>query len=210
MKETKESILEWALGLEPTLERALGLEPTLERALGHILGSKTSHHKRRVFQEAHVRRTAGLREPRTAAGLTSEPQTAADMTSPRTAGLTSLRTVAGMTSEPRTVPGLTYPRTAGLNSLRMAAGMTSEPRTAAGLTSPRTAGLNEPRTAACLSERRLTGLTGGWWTDWMAGWFWIGAGHAPDTGGSLPSSSVLCCLGGPRGDGNWPQSKTGS
>ncbi len=44
----------------------------------------------------------------------------------------------------------------------------------------------------------------------MAGWFWIGAGLSSDTGGSLPSSSVLWCLGGPRGDGNLPQSRTES
>ncbi|KAK2903418.1 hypothetical protein Q8A67_008131 [Cirrhinus molitorella] len=34
----------------------------------------------------------------------------------------------------------------------------------------------------------------------VVGWFWIGAEHSPDTGGSLPSSSVLWCLGGPLGN----------
>ncbi len=53
---------------------------------------------------------------------------------------------------------------------------------AAGLTA-------ETWTAASLSQRWLTGLTGEWRTDWTAGWFWIGAGHSPDTGGSLPISS---------------------
>ncbi len=63
----------------------------------------------------------------------------------------------------------------------------SSPRTAA-LISPRTAGLREPRT--------------------MAGWFWLGAGHSPDTGESLPSILVLWCLGGPRGYGSWPRART--
>ncbi len=57
----------------------------------------------------------------------------------------------------------------------------SESRTVAGLTSPRTVGCRELRSA---------------------GWFWIGAGHSPDTEGSLPTSCVRWCLGGPRGDGN--------
>ncbi len=35
-----------------------------------------------------------------------------------------------------------------------------------------------------------------------AGWFWLGAGHSPDTGGSPPSSIVPWCLGGPGDDGN--------
>ncbi len=43
------------------------------------------------------------------------------------------------------------------------------------------AGLREPRTAV--------------------GYFWIGAGYSPDTGGSFPSVLVLWCLGGPRDDG---------
>ncbi len=113
-----------ALGLEPTQEQALCLEPTRERALGSIMGSKTSHHKRWVFPEAPVWRTAGLKEP-------------------RTAGLREPLTVVGMTSEPLT---------AGLSEPRMAAGL-SEPRMAMGLTSPWTAGLSEPRMATGLTFR---------------------------------------------------------
>ncbi len=62
--------------------------------------------------------------------------------------------------------------------------------------------------AACLSQWRLTGLTGVGLTDWTAGWFWLGAGHSPDTGRSPLSNSVLWCLGGPQGDGNWPRART--
>ncbi len=50
------------------------------------------------------------------------------------------------------------------------------------------AGLGEPRTTA--------------------GWFWLGAGHSPDTGGSPPSSIVPWCLGGPWDDGNCPRART--
>ncbi len=49
---------------------------------------------------------------------------------------------------------------------------------------PRPAGLRKPRMAA--------------------GWFWLRAGHSPDTGGSLPSNIVPWCLGGPQDDGSWP------
>ncbi len=42
----------------------------------------------------------------------------------------------------------------------------------------------------------------------MAGWFWLGAGNSPDTGGSPPSSIVPWCLGGPGDDGNWPLART--
>ncbi len=110
----------------------------------------------------------------------------AGLTSPRTAGLPQEQPVG--LPQRRTAAGLTSPWTAALN----------EPRTTADLTSPRmTAGMtSEPRTAG-LCLRRLTGLTGVWLMDWTTGWFWIGAGHSPDTGGSLPSSSVLWCLGGP-------------
>ncbi len=60
------------------------------------------------------------------------------------------------------------------------------------------AGKGNPRAAlACLREPRTT-----------AGWFWLGAGHSPDTGGSLPSILVRWCLGGPRDDGNWPRART--
>ncbi len=41
-----------------------------------------------------------------------------------------------------------------------------------------------------------------------AGWFWLGAGNSPDTGGSPPSSIVPWCLGGPRDNGNWPRART--
>ncbi len=60
------------------------------------------------------------------------------------------------------------------------------------------AGKGDPRAAlAGLGEPRTT-----------AGWFWLGAGHSPDTGGSLPSILVRWCLGGPRDDGNWPRART--
>ncbi len=121
--------------------------------------------------------------------------------------LISLRTV-GLTS-PRTAAGLREPRTAALISPQMA-GLTSpqtvdlrEPRTAAlispqtaCLTSPQMADLRKPQTTAGLREARIA-----------AGWFWLGAGHSPDTGGSLPSILVRC-LGGPRGDGSWPRART--
>ncbi len=42
----------------------------------------------------------------------------------------------------------------------------------------------------------------------MAGRFWLGPGHSPDTGGSLPSILVQWCLGGPRDDGHWPRART--
>ncbi len=61
------------------------------------------------------------------------------------------------------------------------------------------AGLKRPWTVA--------GLHTEWLKDLMASWFWIGARHSPDTGGSLPSSSVLWCLGGPRGDSSWTRSR---
>ncbi len=60
------------------------------------------------------------------------------------------------------------------------------------------AGKGEPRAAlAGLGEPRTT-----------AGWFWLGAGHSPDTGGSLPSILVQWCLGGPLDDGHWPRART--
>ncbi len=60
------------------------------------------------------------------------------------------------------------------------------------------AGKEEPRAAlAGLGEPRTT-----------AGWFWLGPGHSPDTGGSLPSILVQWCLGGPRDDGHWPRART--
>ncbi len=58
-------------------------------------------------------------------------------------------------------------------------------------------GLHGPRMAASLYELRTA-----------TGWFWIGAGLSPDIGASLPSSSALWCLKGPRGDGNFPRSRT--
>ncbi len=54
-----------------------------------------------------------------------------------------------------------------------------------------------PRAVAGLGEPRTT-----------AGWFWLGAGNSPDTGGSPPSSIVPWCLGGPRDNGNWPHART--
>ncbi len=113
----------------------------------------------------------------------SEPRTAV-LSSPWTAGLLW----------PRMAAALTSPRTAGLRELRTAAGL-GEPRMAT-LSSPRTAALISPRTTG-LREPRT-----------MAGWFWLGAGHSPDTGESLPSILVLWCLGGPRGDGSWPRART--
>ncbi len=53
-----------------------------------------------------------------------------------------------------------------------------------------------------LSKPQMAGFTGDRLTGWMAGWFWLGTGHSPDTGGSPPSSIVPWCLGGPRGDGS--------
>ncbi len=92
---------------------------------------------------------------------------------------------------------MSEPRTAGLDGSRTAAWIS--PRTATGWSEPRTAALTSPRTA---------GLTGGPLTGWTAGWFWLGAGYSPDTGGSLPYSLVLWCLGGPRDDGSWPRART--
>ncbi len=69
-------------------------------------------------------------------------------------------------------------------------------------------GAHEPRMAAGLSEPQTADLTDDQLADLTAHWFWIGAKHSPDTGGYLPSSSVQWCLGGPRGDDNWPRSRT--
>ncbi len=128
---------------------------------------------------------AGLPQRRTAAGLTW-PRTAAGLRWSRTAGWSELRTAAGLPQEQ--LAGMPQKQPAGLPQRRMAAGLTW-PRMAAGLRWPRTAGWRELR---------------------PAGWFWIGAGHSPDTRGSLLSSWVRWCLGGPRGDGRWPRSRTES
>ncbi len=63
----------------------------------------------------------------------------------------------------------------------------------AGLPYSLQAGLLLPRTAADSGEPRTT-----------AGRFWLGPGHSPDTGGSLPSILVQWCLGGPRTMGIGP------
>ncbi len=69
-------------------------------------------------------------------------------------------------------------------------------------------GAHEPRMTAGLSEPQTADLTDDQLVDLTAHWFWIEAEHSPDTGGHLPSSSVQWCLGGPRGDDNWPRSRT--
>ncbi len=150
---------------------ALGLEPTQEQALcleptrERALGSIMGS------KTSHIKRWVFPEAPvwRTA-GLKE----------PRTAGLREPLTVVGMTSEPLT---------AGL----------SEPRMAAGLTSPRRAWVSREWRRAWLSEPRTFGLASPWTAVWrelqLAGLFWIGEGHSPDTGGYLPSSWVRWCLG---------------
>ncbi len=70
-------------------------------------------------------------------------------------------------------------------------------------------GAHEPRMTAGLSEPQTADLTDDQLVDLTAHWFWIEAEHSPDTGGHLPSSSVQWCLGGPRGDDNWPDPEQG-
>ncbi len=61
----------------------------------------------------------------------------------------------------------------------------------------RPAGLREPQMTA--------GMTSEPWT--AAGLFWLGVGHSPDIGGSLSSSSICWCLGGPRDNDSWPHTR---
>ncbi len=57
---------------------------------------------------------------------------------------------------------------------------------------------------ACMGrERQRT-----WELRTVAGWFWLGSGHSPDTGRHLASNLVQWCLGGPRDSGNWPRART--
>ncbi len=74
--------------------------------------------------------------------------------------------------------GWSQRRLASLREPRIAAGDTSEPRMVAGLGEPQTAALISPD--GCMVE------------------------GAVDDSEIVPSSLVLWCLGGPRGDGSWP------